>query len=136
MPNTQITYMYRDASNWKQFETVILWGEMNDNDIETILSRLTDHNLFLPEQVGLPRLQHRWENLNEDDGIYHELKLEDFTKSDLEPTVDMTAQELVENFRKVEWDIKRSIWTLWLGAKIDPQANINEIIKMNTGRIW
>ncbi len=117
MANTQITYMYRDASNWKEFETVILAGEMSQEDIDLIIGKLEDSNLFMPEQVGLPRLQLKWPTLNEDDHVYHELTREDFEIVDLPPTVEMTAKELVENFRTVEWDIVASIKTLWSNAK-------------------
>jgi hypothetical protein len=125
MANTQITYMYRDASNWKQFETVVLAGAMSQEDIDLIISKLEDGDLFIPEQVGLPRLQFRWPTLNEDDHVYHELKREDFEIVDLPPTLEITAKELVENFRNVNWDILFSDWTLWSHGEIDENADFD-----------
>lgn len=133
MANTQITYMYRDASNWKQFETVVLAGEMTPEEIDLILRRLEDGNLFLPEQVGLPRLQFRWPTLNEDDHVYHELTREDIEIVDLPPTIEMSAKELVENFRNVKWDVVESVKTLWSNAKLDKDADISKIIVAITG---
>lgn len=125
MANTQITYMYRDASNWKQFETVVLAGAMSQEDIDLIISKLEDGDLFIPEQVGLPRLQFRWPTLNEDDHVYHELKREDFEIVDLPPTLEITAKELVENFHNVNWDILLSDWTLWSHGEIDENADFD-----------
>lgn len=128
MANTQITYMYRDASNWKQFETVVLAGAMSQEDIDLIISKLEDGDLFIPEQVGLPRLQFRWPTLNEDDHVYHELKREDFEIVDLPPTLEITAKELVENFRNVNWDILFSDWTLWSHGEIDENADFDNSV--------
>jgi hypothetical protein len=128
MANTQITYMYRDASNWKQFETVVLAGAMSQEDIDLIISKLEDGDLFIPEQVGLPRLQFRWPTLNEDDHVYHELKREDFKIVDLPPTLEITAKELVENFHNVNWDILLSDWTLWSHGEIDENADFDNSV--------
>lgn len=135
MVNTEFTYLYRDASNWKQFETIILEGEMSTEDIDLIMSRLEDEDLFLPEQVGLQRLQHRWGKLNEDDHAYHELNREDIKIVDLPSTTPMTAKELVENFRTVSWDIQRSVWTLWIEAEVDENADMEEILQSVMGRV-
>ena len=113
MANTELTYMYRDGGNWKQFETVVLRGEMTPADMDLIISKLESGYLFFPEQVGLPRLQHRWERLNADDHVYHELDRSDIKIVDAPPTTTLSARELVENFRRVEWDIQKSFLTLW-----------------------
>lgn len=113
MANTQITYMYRDASNFKQFETVILRGEMSEEDISLIIGKLVDGTFFIPEQVGLPRLQFRWSSLNNADHVYHELTREDITLTDLSPTIKITAKRLVDNFRHVKWNIIKSHQALW-----------------------
>lgn len=126
MANTQIEYMYRDASNWKQFETVVLAGEMSEEDINLIIGNLEFGDLFMPEQVGLPRLQFRWPTLNDDDHVYHELKREDIKIVDLPPTIEMTAKELVENFRNVDWDVRWSHWTLWKNAVVDENIEVGD----------
>lgn len=112
--NTQIQYTYRDASNWKQHEVVVLEGELSTEDIDFIMGKLESAMWFLPEQVGLPRLQPRWGILNNDDHIWHELLREDIRSIALPPTIAMTAQQLVENFRNVHaWDIVKSDSSLW-----------------------
>ena len=114
MANTSFSYTYRDAGNWKQVETIILKGEISTQDVNMILSKLEYEDLFLPEQVGLPRLQFRWDKLNDDDHIWHELMGKDIMLVDLPANVTMTSQELVENFQKLQdWDVQRSFWTLW-----------------------
>lgn len=110
MANTQFTYLYRDAGNWKQFETIILEGEMSAKDIDMIMSKLESDGFFLPEQVGLPRLQNRWEVPNNDDHIWHELSRGDIEIVDLPATTTMTSANLVARFRRVKtWNVKRAL---------------------------
>jgi hypothetical protein len=114
MPNTSFSYLYRDASNYKLFEAAILEGEMSEDDIALILSKRSEENLFLPSQVGLEPLQKRWDNLNDDDHVWHELNADDVTTVDVPPTIKMTAKELVENFRRMQhWDIQQAYTELW-----------------------
>jgi len=118
MTNTEISYMYRDAGNWKQFNTVVLLGKMSPENIELIFAILEDGNLFIPEQVGLEKLQDRWDKLYSDiDHVWHELNRDDIEIVDDLPTIDLTAQELVENFRRIKtnkgWYIARSDWLMW-----------------------
>jgi hypothetical protein len=122
MANTAFSYMYRDASNWKRFETVILEDELTPQDINLILNCLEDQSLFLPEQVGLPALQKGWETLNEDDHVWHELKRDDIQIVNESPTISTTTRELVEKFRLVYskgWDVSKADGDLWEDAEID-----------------
>jgi hypothetical protein len=112
MANTEFSYMYRDASNWKQFETVVLAGEISQQDIDLIMSKLEDGNLFIPEQVGLSSLQGKWPLLNNDDHIWHELRRDDLKIVDISPTISVTTKELVENFRNISWDVSAACWKI------------------------
>ncbi len=99
--NTLITYQYRDASNYKEFETVIIRGLLTSNDIEKYLY---DKEFFIPSEIGLKDLQP--ENLNQDDHIWHEILDINHTHEKL--TVDITAEKIISNFRKAsteEWNI-------------------------------
>ena len=99
--NTLITYQYRDASNYKEFETVITNGLLSLKDIEEYLY---DKEFFVPSEIGLKDLQP--ENLNQDDHIWHEILEINHTHE--KPTTNMTAEKIVSNFRKVsleEWNI-------------------------------
>ncbi len=99
--NTLITYQYRDASNYKEFETVIIRGLLTSNDIEKYLY---DKEFFIPSEIGLKDLQP--ENLNQDDHIWHEIL--DINHTHEKHTVDITAEKIISNFRKAsteEWNI-------------------------------
>ncbi len=113
MANTQISYLYRDASNYKQFESVILEGELSENDIGIIIKKLVDGVLFIPEQVGLESLQQKFDDLNDDDHIYHELHREGIGLVEAPPTITLSAKELVRNFQNVNWDVNKAYWRLW-----------------------
>ncbi len=51
--NTSITYQYRDASNYKEFDTVIIRGLFSLNDID---GYLYDREFFIPSEIGLKDL--------------------------------------------------------------------------------
>lgn len=99
--NTSITYQYRDTSNYKEFDTVIIRGLLSLNDIEEYLY---DKEFFIPSEIGLKDLQPK--NLNQDDHIWHEIL--EISHTHEKPTVKITAEEIVSNFRKAsreEWNI-------------------------------
>jgi len=99
--NTLITYQYRDASNYKEFETVITNGLLSLKDIEEYLY---DKEFFVPSEIGLKDLQP--ENLNQDDHIWHEIL--EISHTHKKPTVHITAEQIIYNFRKAsleEWNI-------------------------------
>jgi hypothetical protein len=99
--NTSITYQYRDASNYKEFDTVIISGLLSINDIEEYLY---DKEFFIPSEIGLKDLQP--DNLNQDDHIWHEIL--EISHTHDKPTVNITAEKIISNFRKAsleEWNI-------------------------------
>lgn len=99
--NTSITYQYRDASNYKEFDTVIIRGLLSLNDIEEYYY---EKEFFIPSEIGLKDLQP--ENLNQDDHIWHEIL--EISHTHEKPTVNITAEEIIANFRKAsleEWNI-------------------------------
>ncbi len=99
--NTLITYLYRDAANYKEFDTVIISGLLSINDIEEYLY---EKESFIPSEIGLKDLQP--ENLNQDDHIWHEIL--EISHTQKKPTVNITAEKIISNFRKAsleEWNI-------------------------------
>jgi hypothetical protein len=99
--STSITYQYRDASNYKEFDTVIIRGQLSLNDIDEYLY---EKEFFIPSEIGLKDLQS--ENLNQDDHIWHEIL--EISHTHEKPTVDITAEKIISNFRKAsveEWNI-------------------------------
>ena len=99
--NTQIIYQYRDAANYKFFDTVIVGGSFSLGDIEKYLY---DNEFFVPAEVGLKGLQP--EKLNNNDHIWHEIL--EISHTNKKPTVTITAEEIVLNFERAsleEWNI-------------------------------
>lgn len=99
--NTLITYQYRDAANYKEFDTVIIHGQLSLIDIEEYLY---DKEFFIPSEIGLKDLQP--ENLDQDDHIWHEIL--EISHTNKQPTVNITAQKIISNFKKAsleEWNI-------------------------------
>ena len=111
--NTKIKYLYRDASNYKSWNEVIISGEMTRDDVIRIQMCLFDGEYFVPRDVGLPETRiadyrtdddhcwFEWE-LGEDD---YDGSLFGFDLTNEPPTLQMTVDELVRNFESVKsWD--------------------------------
>lgn len=91
--NTEITYLYRDAANWKVYESVIVEGVVSFDDLS---AHFCDGDYFIPDVLG-------WKNLapnprTEYDHIYHEIFSCEPTNL---PANSMTAVELVERFKSL-----------------------------------
>ena len=100
LPNTRINYLYRDASNYKVPNNVVIKGILSKKEIELILDSLNEEEYFIPEQVGFPA--ERFGDITEDDHCWMELTKEDFTLSMATPTIDLTSAEVIERFRKAK----------------------------------
>jgi hypothetical protein len=103
MKNTRFSYMYRDASNYKQHGSVVLAGTVTFDQIEHYLQ---DGENFIASQVGLVDLQPT--DTNEDDHVFCEVTADDLEPTDEAPTTTLTAAELVQRFQKAGvdgWDI-------------------------------
>jgi len=103
MKNTKITFLYRDASNYKMLNEVILKGAATEEDKKAILESC-DGEFFIPEQVGLD--VERFGDITEDDHCWCELGEDAFSETDAGPTEDITVSELAERFRQAagRWD--------------------------------
>src|SRR5579875_1140471 len=104
--NTRLAYCYRDASGYQQSEEIILVGELSfKRDIQPYLY---EGEFFIPDQVGLPNLQGRFEDFPaEDDHPWHTIA--DVSLADDAPTVQVTADELRQLFCSVTWDAGRDV---------------------------
>lgn len=115
--NTRIQYLYRDAGNYKQYHEVIVAGELEWKDIAGCLD---EGNLFIPSQIGLEDIQLMWEEKGfafptEDDHVWCEIEEDGIDYTFLPPTVDVTAQQLVEQFQFVQkWDVAEAAKRLGL----------------------
>lgn len=82
--NTKMYYLYRDASNYKKSNEVVLEGEFTEEDVDRIMATLQDGMYFIPENVGLDC--ERFVDWTEDDHPYCELYRDDFELTDEKPT--------------------------------------------------
>ncbi|WP_305910551.1 hypothetical protein Q9L42_020555 (plasmid) [Methylomarinum sp. Ch1-1] len=108
--NTLISYLYRDADNYKFTESVVLKGEISKDDKATIFEKLDNGLYFLPEQVGLNTafeqiVSHGYRFPTESDHPWHELC--SIEKTNQEPTTEVSLDEFIEAFSKIT---KRSDW--------------------------
>lgn len=98
--NTRISYLYRDACNYKVFNDAVIAGRLS---LDQLTPYLKDRTFFIPSEVGLPDLQPN--EFSPDDHIWHEIESIEET-SDV-PTVDITATNMLENFKqacKSDWN--------------------------------
>ncbi len=104
MKNTRISYLYRDACNYKQHNEVVVPGTFTQEQIESIIASLNEGEYFIPVQVGLP--EERFERITEDDHCWFELSRDGFEETNAEASVDMTPDEVVAKFleAKGNWD--------------------------------
>jgi|TARA_Y100000310_G_scaffold266155_1_gene277546 hypothetical protein len=101
--NTKISYMYRDASNYKAYESEVIKGVIKESGLK---DECFDE--FIPNECGLPSLQGQLTAYNggtwtEDDHVYHsDLQLEPTEK---EPTVEITAEDFIKKFNNMPNDV-------------------------------
>ena len=102
MKNTEIGYMYRDASNYKQYGTEVVRGELTYEQLAPHFLEMQEEDvgLFNPKAVGL---WHPGEHMRgfptEDDHDWCELGKDGIEPTDKEPTLKQSAEELIELFR-------------------------------------
>lgn len=95
--NTKITYLYRDAYNYKMENECIIEGTLTKKQIRTILNCCNLGRFFIPLQIGLP--ERRFPTFDpEADHCWFELEEDSFEKVRLMPTIDLTAAELINRF--------------------------------------
>lgn len=92
--NTKFWYLYRDASNNKKMNSVVVKGTFQASDEETVKAALSEGEYFIPRQIGLP--EERFGELNEDDHCWFEYI--EMTPTSEAVTVDLTVAQLIERF--------------------------------------
>ena len=99
--NTEVSYLYRDAHNYKNQIAVVVAGEVQFSDIAPYLS---EDKYFIPVQIGLDGLNGYDAEI---DHPWHEIDPDGFELTEAKPTIDLTAAELIANFKKAHqegWD--------------------------------
>lgn len=99
--NTKISYLYRDADNYKNLNQVVIPGLVSSDQISTIMDCLNEGEYFIPEQVGLPE-DRGFEESTEADHCWFELCRNGFEPTDASPNWNMTPDKLVEMFMEAK----------------------------------
>ena len=95
--NTKISYLYRDADNYKQYNECIIAGTLSAKQIRVILDCCDMGEYFIPRQVGLP--EQRFDTYDpQADHCWFELDVDSFSETTEPPTIALTATELVNRF--------------------------------------
>ena len=103
--NTQIRYLYRDASNYKVENECVVHGTFTPEQIAQIMDCCDLGEYFIPTQVGLP--EQRFDRYDpEEDHCWFELAEDRFEETAKPATVGISAQQLIENFAaaKEHWN--------------------------------
>lgn len=96
--NTKINYLYRDACNYKVYNECVVEGTITEEQQKMILECLDEGEYFIPSKVGLPEEKFGTEDDPDVDHEWFELGEGDFSRTFENPTVSITANELVQAF--------------------------------------
>ena len=95
--NTKISYLYRDADNYKMHNKCVIAGTLTTEQARTIKDSCEMGEYFIPRQVGLP--ERRFDRYDPAvDHCWFELDEDCFSETIEPPTVALTATELVNRF--------------------------------------
>ncbi len=95
--NTKISYLYRDANNYKVHNECVIEGELTEQQIETIMDCCDCGEYFIPGQVGMPERKFD-EYDSEADHCWFELSRDGFEQTSRPADISLTAEQLVSNF--------------------------------------
>ena len=108
--NTQVTYLYRDAANYKSSRVVVLEGELTRKEQLQVLTARHEGLWFIPSQVGLDDLQAQLTSFPDpDDHVWHELL--EVTSVAVAADLELpTAQEFLQQMlaAKDKWKVKET----------------------------
>lgn len=101
--NTIIDYMYRDVHNYPVINQCVISGVLTAEMENAVWECVCDNIYFIPSQVGLP--ESRLDFVDSGTSPWFEWGGV-FALTNEAPTVDITAEKLVQNFqaRKGKWD--------------------------------
>ena len=96
--NTKINYLYRDASNYKVPNSIVVPGLYSKEQIDTIIKCLDERLYFIPRLVGFP--EDKFEDETEDDHPWFELEESGFEETSENIQLNMSPEETVQLFQK------------------------------------
>ena len=112
MKNTRVSYMYRDANNYKYYAHVVVAGELRYDEIA---SYLDDGEHFIVGEISehWEEPQYQAEGFpTTDDHTWCEIEREDVELTDEEPTVPESAAEVVQRFKSAhshQWNVEHNM---------------------------
>lgn len=108
--NSKFSYLYRDASNYKQFGYVIFSGAFTPQDADCVNGNLHEGDFFIPADVSLRSLPEDFGSLNIDDHPWHEIDFmtgterSPFELTSEEPTDARSVHQFAKEFAQTSWD--------------------------------
>jgi hypothetical protein len=108
--NTRMSYRYADKTNCRQYTSIVVAGTITWEQIAPYLAK---QGSFIPGQLGLEDLQHRFA-LPGGDHPWHQIAPDDIKPTEATPTIALTGGELAERFGHTPW---AADW-LWTGAAL------------------
>ena len=112
--NTKISYLYRDADNYKRYNECIVAGTLSANQICTILDCCDMGEYFIPGPVGLPDRRFDPCDPQADPGGL-ERWADSFSEAIVPPTIALTATELVNRFEECRNNWQDEAYTPQIG---------------------
>ena len=103
-------YLYRDASNYKSWGSLLLEGRATKAELEALRTSLNCGEFFIAEQVGIPPLYAELWQLSggptEDDHVWHTFhELRPATAEEISRTLWGKVSELIMRFKTLSsWD--------------------------------
>jgi hypothetical protein len=107
--NTRISYRYADKTNCKQFTAIVVGGTIT---WEQIAPYLATRQSFIPGQIGLEDLQHRFA-LPGADHPWHQVASEDIKPTEAKPTIALSGDDLAWRLAHTSWDASQSTAPAW-----------------------
>ena len=113
--NTKISYLYRDADNYKMHNKCVIAGKLTTEQARTIKDSCEMGEYFIPRQVGLP--ERRFDRYDPAvDHCWFELDEDYFSETIEPPTVALTATELVNRFEGCKNNWRDESYTPQMGG--------------------
>ena len=105
--NIKFNYLYRDASNYKTFNSIIFPNPQNiplQELEEKITQNLIDHQYFMASKINIPEIFLSDEyGLSEDDHAWHEFEDIEMTDEIPNDKFKRNIHEFVENLKSNAW---------------------------------
>ena len=103
MKNIKFNYLYRDASNYKTFNSIIFPNPQNiplQELEEKIIQNLIDHQYFIASKINIPEIFLNNEyDFNKDDHGWHEFEDIETTEEEPNDEFERSISDFIEGLR-------------------------------------